>query len=254
MEIIPLKSPIIVEPGDSIPHCFAEVLRRSQHRLRNLDIVTVASKAVAVSEGRIRSLSEVRPSPRAFRLSTRFALSPEVAQVIIDEADHIYGGVRGALLTVKNGEATANAGVDQKNAPHGSVVLWPSDPNRSANRIRSSFVRLFHKKIGIIIVDSRVTPLRLGTIGLALACSGIEPVADLRGSRDLYGRKARITLHAMADDVASAAHLVMGEGAEAVPFAIVRGAPMAFAKRGSIPRMLARECLYMSQISSKPRP
>ena len=214
----------------------------------------MASKAVAIAEGRLRPLSQVRPSRRAIGLGRQYSLPPDFVQVVIDEADQIYGGVKGALLTLKDGEATANAGVDQKNAPEGFVVLWPANPDISARKIRVSVSRTFRRRIGVVIVDSRVTPLRLGTVGLALGSSGVEPIKDFRGKPDLYGRKARITFHAVTDDIASAAHLVMGEGRERTPFVIVRGAPVRLTDNdGRRIRLSVEECLYMSQVSSRTR-
>ncbi len=251
MEVFPLRSTRIVQPGDSIPKSLVEALREGRRHLRNKDIVAIASKVVAVAERRMVRLNEIQPSRQARQLSKRFRLTPQFAQLVVDESDEIHGGVEGALLTLKNGEATANAGVDQKNAPKGSAVLWPSRPYRSANNIRKSLERRFRVKIGLVIVDSRVTPMRLGTVGLALACSGISAIADLRGKKDLYGRKSRITVHAISDDIASAAHLVMGEGVERVPFVIVRGAPVQLTNRAKIAHLLAKDCLYVSQIISK---
>ena len=253
MELYPLRSSLI-RPGDSIVSKFSEALSRRNVRLRDGDIVAMASKAVAIAEGRLRPLSQVRPSRRAIRLGRQYSLPPDFVQVVIDEADQVYGGVKGALLTLKDGEATANAGVDQKNAPEGFVVLWPANPDVSARKIRVSVGRTFRRRIGVVIVDSRVTPLRLGTVGLALGSSGIEPIRDFRGKPDLYGRKARITFHAIADDIASAAHLVMGEGRERTPFVIVRGAPVRLTDNdGRRIRLSVEECLYMSQVSSRTR-
>ncbi len=253
MELYTLRSSLI-RPGESIVSKFSEALSQRNVRLRNGDIVAIASKAVAIAQSRLRPLSQVRPSRRAIRLGRQYSLPPDFVQVVIDEADQVYGGVKGALLTLKNGEATANAGVDQKNAPKGFVVLWPANPDISAGKIRASIRRTFLKRIGVVIVDSRVTPLRLGTVGLALGSSGIETIRDFRGKPDLYGRKTRITFHAIADDIASAAHLVMGEGRERTPFVIVRGAPVRLAGNNSRKtRLSVDECLYMSQVSSRAR-
>ncbi len=253
MELYPLRSSL-VRPGEAITSKFSEALSRRNVRLRDGDIVAMASKAVAIAEGRLRPLSQVRPSRRAIGLGRQYSLPPDFVQVVIDEADHVYGGVKGALLTLTNGEATANAGADQKNSPKGFVVLWPANPDISARKIRVSVSRTFRKRIGVVIVDSRVTPLRLGTVGLALGSSGVEPIKDFRGKPDLYGRRARITFHAVADDIASAAHLVMGEGRERTPFVIVRGAPVRLTDNdGRRIRLSVEECLYMSQVSSRTR-
>ena len=249
MELYPLKSELVL-PGDSLAASFVGALSASGLRVKNDDIVAVASKAVSMSERNIVSLSKVRPTALARKLGRKFEMLPEFAQVVINEADVVYGGVPGVLLTLKNGDAIANSGVDRKNAPVDSVILWPVDPHRSAERIRRRLNRDLRKRIGVVIVDSRVTPLRLGTIGLAIASSGFHPVRDSRGTKDLYGRKLRITFQALADGIAGAAQLLMGESGETIPFVLVRGAPVQFGmgKRSDSMVLPIKDCLYMSQI------
>jgi coenzyme F420-0:L-glutamate ligase/coenzyme F420-1:gamma-L-glutamate ligase len=249
VELYPLKSKLIL-PGDSLAAGFVGALSATGLRVKNEDIIAVASKAVSMSERNIVSLSKVRPTALARKLGRRFEMLPELAQIVLDEADAVYGGVPGVLLTLKNGDAIANSGVDQKNAPGDSVIPWPVDPHRSAERIRRSLNRKLRKRIGVVIVDSRVTPLRLGTIGLAIASSGFQPVKDSRGTKDLYGRKVRITLQATADGIAGAAQLLMGESRETIPFVLVRGAPVQLRSGKSSDSMTlpVKDCLYMSQI------
>ena len=249
MQLYPLKSKLFL-PGDSLVAGFVGSLSAAGLTVKNGDIIAVASKAVSISERSIVSLSKVRPRALARRLGRRFDMVPEFAQVVLNEADAVYGGVPGALLTLKNGDAIANSGVDRKNAPGDSVIPWPKDPHRSAETIRKSLNRKLRKRIGVVIVDSRVTPLRLGTIGLAIASSGFQPVRDSRGSKDLYGRKVRITLQALADGIAGATQLLMGETRETIPFVLVRGAPVQFGSRKSSDSMTLpiKDCLYMSQI------
>jgi coenzyme F420-0:L-glutamate ligase / coenzyme F420-1:gamma-L-glutamate ligase len=247
VELYPLPSRL-VEPSTPLIRVLQEALSKARIRLRNRDILAVASKVVAVSEGRIRPLSEAKPSKRAISLGRQYSLSPEFSQVILDESDQVYGGVQGALLTLKDGQATANAGADRKNAPEGMVVLWPENPKASARKLRRALKRRTGLDMGVVIVDSRVTPLRLGTIGLSLASIGFRPVNDFRGERDLFGRPARITLQAVGDGIAAAAHLLMGEAREAVPFVLVRNAPVKTG-RGLGEKMAIRDCLYMSQIA-----
>src|SRR5207302_11131690 len=103
------------------------------------------------------------------------------------------------LLSVKNGNAVANAGIDRKNAPEGAVVLWPRNADLSAKKIRQSIRRKSGKNVGVVIVDSRVSPLRLGTTGFAIGYAGFEPVEDLRGGVDLFGRRIEITFRAIAE-------------------------------------------------------
>ncbi len=248
MELVPLRSELIL-PGASVAKEILDSLQKAKVKVRNGDIIAVASKAVATAEGRVIPLNSIKPSREAMRLAGRYGMPAALVQVVNDEADDVYGGVTGALLTLKNGDAVANAGVDQKNAPPDSAVLWPLDPAASAKRLFNSLSRKLAKRIGVLIVDSRVTPLRLGTIGLALACAGFKPTRDFRGKPDLFGRKSRMTVQASADGVASAAQLLMGEGRERLPFVLVRGAPVDFSGTGDIPKLAPKECLYMSCIA-----
>jgi coenzyme F420-0:L-glutamate ligase len=174
----------------------------------------------------------------------------EFVQVVLEESEKIYGGVPGALLTLKDGQATANAGVDRKNAPGNAVVLWPRDALASAKRLQKELKEGTGKNVGLVIVDSRVTPLRLGTIGVSLASVGFKRVRDFRGKPDLFGRCARITFQAVADGIAGAAQLLMGEARESTPFVLVRGASVEFDGRGgeAETRLSEKDCLYMSQI------
>jgi F420-0:gamma-glutamyl ligase len=170
----------------------------------------------------------------------------------MSEADEILGGVSGFLLTQKDGVLTSNAGVDMKNSPRGTAMLWPGDPDDSATDLRNALERWFHAKIGVEIVDSRVTPLRLGTTGLAVGVSGFRSIIDQRGKQDLYGRKVRVTQSNFADDVAAAAHMLMGETKERVGAVVVRNAQIAFHARGHADHLkLSRDkCLITNSIHS----
>ncbi len=219
-------------------------------RLKTRDVVAVSSKIVGIGEKRIRYLENVKPGSKAKSLARKYSLTAAFGQAVLDEADTVVGGLKGALLTVKNGDAVANAGIDRKNAPEGAVVLWPRNADLSAKNIRRSIRRKSGKNVGVVIVDSRVSPLRLGTTGFAIGCAGFKPVEDIRGRVDLSGRRIEITVRAIADGIAAAAQLVMGEAADRIPFAIVRDAPVTFGGRQGIrsAKLKWNRCLYMSQI------
>jgi coenzyme F420-0:L-glutamate ligase/coenzyme F420-1:gamma-L-glutamate ligase len=247
--VFPIRSNL-AKPGDSVPELFSDGLARNRVRLKTRDVVAVSSKIVGIAEKRIRYLESVKPGSKAKSLARKYSLTAAFAQAVLDEADTVIGGVKGALLTVKNGDAVANAGIDRKNAPEGAVVLWPRNADLSAKNIRRSIRRKSGKNVGMVIVDSRVSPLRLGTTGFAIGCAGFKPVEDIRGRVDLSGRRIEITVRAIADGIAAAAQLVMGEAADRIPFAVVRDAPVTFGSGHGIrsAKLAWNQCLYMSQI------
>ena len=182
-------------------------------------------------------------------MAQQFSLRPEFAELILHEADKIYGGVKKAILTLKNGVLTANAGIDNKNAPLDYVTLWPNNPKKWAKQIREEIKRRTSKKVAVLIIDSGLVPLRMGTSGLALAVAGFKPVRDCRGKKDIYGKPLVITRLAVADDLASAAHLLMGEVAEKTPVVLIKDAPVDFddCVYGSADMMMPfKECIFMN--------
>lgn len=231
----------------------AQAIEKKNLHLKNDDVVAVASKVVSLCEHRIVQLDDVRVSPAARRVAKRWHIDERLARIAMDEADWILGGLNGFLLTVKNGILTANAGVDLKNSPPGTASLWPENPDKSARTLRRFLERRQRISLGVEVVDSRVAPLRLGTIGLAIGVSGFAPVADERGKPDLYGRKVRVTQINVADDLAASAHLLMRETTERIGAVILRNAPVKFSGEfGSRRATLSmRRCLILSNITRK---
>lgn len=229
MEVVPLVLPRIERRG--VLRSALDGALRGAGGISPGDLLAVTSKVVSFDEGRLVELARVRPTKRAHLLAKRAAVDPAFARVVLDEADHVFGAVPGAIVTLKGGHLIANAGADLSNAPPGFAVVWPKDAWASAERLRGWLARKAGGAVGIVITDSHCEPLRLGTSGVALACAGFLPVEDVRGRQDLFGHTMRITFRAMADSVASAAVLVMGEVDEATPAAIVRGAPVETVSR-----------------------
>lgn len=239
VEIIGLRLPI-VSPGDDLVE---KILKASEKLggIRNGDILVVSSKVVAMVEGRIIRLKGVQPSPRARALARRARIPASLAEIVMKEADEILGIGRGAILTLKRGSLCANAGVDLSNAPPGFAVLLPSDPNMAAEKIRDEIMKRSGSKVGVVISDSTVRPLRLGTVGHAIGYAGFEPVIDCRGSPDLFGRRMRITFISLADLLASAAELVMGETSERKPAVIIRGLRVRFTEHPKLSPIVDRK-------------
>lgn len=198
------------------------LLKAVSRRVRDGDIVVVSSKYVAKLQGRVLRYAEVKVRMRARRASAYLGLGPKEAEVILREAENTYGGIRGVLLTAKLGTLAPNAGIDHSNVPGGNVVLQPLRPAEEARRIAEKLLLYYNRRVALVVADSRLTPLRRGTTGVALATYGMPAVLDERGKPDLYGRRLRITFRAVADMLASAAEALMGEAGEGTPVVVIR--------------------------------
>ncbi len=209
------------------------------------DILVLAETAVATAEGNVVRLDTITPSARAKELARTYHMDPRTVEVVISESDSVIGGIPGFLLCMKHGTLLPNAGVDASNAPPGCIVPLPADPDASAVHIRDEIASRCHVQIGVIIADSRTHAMRLGCSGVAIGCAGITSVIDDRGRSDLFGRKLEVTKRAIADNIASAAELVMGEADECTPAAIVRGLGMPIGNQVGVDSIAADECLFM---------
>jgi coenzyme F420-0:L-glutamate ligase/coenzyme F420-1:gamma-L-glutamate ligase len=241
--VMGLRTGIIIE-GDDIAK---EILRAAEAEggIQNGDILVIAENAVATAEGRLKRLSGVRPSQEADDLATRYNMDPRLVEAVLGESDEVVGGIPGFLLCMKNGTLLPNAGIDQSNAPEGSVVLLPLDPDASAEALRSDLRERTGMEIAVIIADSRTHAMRLGCSGVAIGCAGMVAVVDERGRKDLFGRELHVTKRAVADNIASAAELVMGESDECTPVAIVRGLACLAPGASGVETIAAEECLFM---------
>lgn len=251
VHLVPVQLPRI-RAGESLATIILQTVERENLGLKSGDVLAVASKVVSTCEGRIAKLDDVRISNKTRRLGRRWGMDERLAGLVLDEAQAILGGVRGFLLTIKNGILTANAGVDLKNSPPGTATLWPKNPDASAAALRSALENSHGVRLGVEIVDSRLTPLRLGTTGLVIGLSGFMPVDDHRGKLDLYRRKVRVTRSNVADDLAASAHLLMGETKEKIGAVLIRNAPIVLSESANSRSATLRmeRCLITSNIVS----
>ena len=194
--------------------------------LDDCDIIVISSKIVAIAEGGLINLKDILASEEGRALATEFGIDERFAQLILNEADTILGGPRKVIATIKRGIAIPFAGVDLSNVPLGHAVLWPKDPAGTAEEIRKFLLKSRGVKVGVIISDSQIVPLRSGTYGIALGIAGFLGAVDKRGSKDLFGKEMKVTRWGLADNLASGANLVMGEGGESSPIAIIKEAPI----------------------------
>ncbi|HOW04298.1 coenzyme F420-0:L-glutamate ligase, partial [Methanospirillum hungatei] len=141
-----------------------------------------------------------------------------------------------------------NAGVDGSNAPEGHVTLLPADPDALAHDLRKTILEKTGCVVAILIIDSRTHPMRYGSGGVAIACSGIPAIIDERGRKDLFGRELKVTRRAVADNIASAAELVMGESDEQIPAALVRGLDIGFGEFEGIDLIAPDECIFIGSL------
>ena len=167
--------------------------------------------------------------------------------MIIRESDFIFGGVAGFVITSTDSILAPNAGIDKSNSQD-EMILYPHNPYLIAEQLKRKFFLDYSIHVGIIIADSRLMPARVGTIGIAIACSGIEPVLDRRGSKDLDGNALKVTFQAVADNLASIANHKMGEGNETLPIAIIKDSGAKITDRMISPKEMAishDQCLYV---------
>ena len=183
----------------------------------------ISSKFLAISEGRVVELESVNPTSEAVGLASAYRMDDKLCELIIRESDDIVGGIPGFLLASKDGILTPNAGIDKSNIQHGRAVLYPRKPAESARMIREGVKFSKGASVGVVVCDSRLAPTRRGTTGVAVAASGVEAILDLRGKKDLFDNVLKVSAEAFADDLASAAEILMGESDEAVPIVVVTG-------------------------------
>ncbi|MHA1772112.1 MAG: coenzyme F420-0:L-glutamate ligase [Candidatus Thorarchaeota archaeon] len=248
MLVIPIKTRVI-QPGDNFIDVLLEGLSETGYEIEDGDILGVAETPLGTTEGQIVRLEDVEVSPKARELAEKYDIVPEVAELVVREADEILGGVSHIMLTIRDNTLMANAGVDKSNVPPGYASLLPKDSRASAERLRQEIHSRLGKKIGVIVIDSRTQPLRLGTIGMALGVAGFRPVVDERGHKDLFGNVLRVTRRAVADNLASACTAVMGESNESIPAALIKDPPaeMVDASFSSSEMWISPdECLYMA--------
>jgi coenzyme F420-0:L-glutamate ligase len=244
MQLFGIKTPLI-RAGDDIAEVLIEAMNFANIIPQENDIIVLAESAVATAEGRVVELENIVPGEKAIELSKLYENDPRKMELIIQESDEILGGIPGVVVTITKGVLSPSAGIDNSNAPEGHVVLLPEDPKRSAIEIRERLMKEYNCSLAVIIGDSRTQPLRLGCVGIALGCAGIEPVEDVRGRKDLFGKTLLITRRAIADNLVSAAQIIMGEADESTPAVLIRNAPVRFIEGSEdIPTISREKCLY----------
>ncbi len=223
IEIIPIPFDRDVKEGDDITSLILESIKSNGLILLDRDILVVTHKIVSKAEGRVISLDSIEPSEEANSIAIKHGKDARLVELMLREGS-IVAAEHGVIITrTKHGFVAANAGIDTSNVQgNGSVVLLPVDADASARRIRDRIHALTGKRVAVIITDTFGRPFREGQVNVAIGIAGIDPIIDYRGKKDMYGKELRVTEIAVADEVASAAELVMGKS-KGIPVAIVRG-------------------------------
>jgi len=218
MEVLPIEGMPEVRPGDDLAQLIVE-----HARPRAGDILVVAQKVVSKSEGRLRRLADIEPTPEAVALGAEIDHDPRLVQAILDESVRVVRKERILIVETRQGFICANAGIDHSNVPgEDTVSLLPEDSDRSASSLRDRVRELAGVEVAVIVSDTFGRAWRMGIENVALGVAGMPVFADYRGQLDDHGKELQFTVVAIADELACAAELVMGKTAR-VPVVVIRG-------------------------------
>lgn len=214
--------------GDDLAMIIVGALSATGDTLREADVVVLAQKVVSKAEGRHVDLADVAPGPRARKLAAVCQKDPRLVELILSESREVLRCVPGVIVVqTHHGLVLANAGIDRSNVKQAGagerLLLLPKDPDASAAALRRRFLDLAGVQVGVVINDSLGRAWRNGTMGAAIGVNGLTALQDMRGEADRFGFRLRVTEVAVADEIAAAASLMMGQSAEGRPVVVVRG-------------------------------
>jgi coenzyme F420-0:L-glutamate ligase / coenzyme F420-1:gamma-L-glutamate ligase len=217
-----------VASGDDLAALTSQALVRAGLTLQADDVLVFAQKVVSKAEGRRVDLSSVAPTAPALELARTVQKDPRIVELVLRESRRVVRAAKDVLIVEHRlGLVMANAGIDQSNVTDPAsgefALLLPEDPDASAARLRDRLRTLTGCEPAVLVSDSFGRPWRLGTVGVAIGCAGFPATLDLRGQTDLFGRPLRVSVVGYADEIASAASVLMGQGSEARPVILVRG-------------------------------
>lgn len=225
LRITPIEGLPLFKSGDDLARIIVSRARKLGLGIKNRDILVVGQKAVSKAEGRILDISGIRPSRKAGELAGKTGRRAEFIQTVLKDSKKVVRADKKAFIVrTKDGTTCLNGGIDKSNVEGERVyALLPEDPDASARMLRSRIRRLTGRSVGVIVCDTRSRPFRKGQVEETIGIAGLDPLFDYRGEKDLFGYRLRFKNVAVADELASAAELVMGQGKEATPAAIIRG-------------------------------
>lgn len=215
-----------VEPGDDLAKIILKSSRINNIKLDEGDVVVVAQKIISKSENRYIDLNKITPSEKAITLAKELNRDSSFIQVILNESNEIVSTEKNVIIVEhKLGFININAGIDRSNISQdiNQVLLLPKNPTISANNLQLALSEKFNKQIAVVITDSMTRPYRSGVTNFALASSNLQSLIDLSGEKDMYGNILKNTEIAVADEIAAASGLLMGQGSDKKPVVIIKG-------------------------------
>ena len=226
VRLLPLRGIPEVMPGADLAARLLESLH--EHPVADGDILVIAQKIVSKAENRYVDLAGVAPSDRALELAGETGKDPRLVELVLSQSKRVVRYRQDVLIVEHRlGFVHANAGIDHSNIPQDArserVLLLPEDPDASAARIHAAISQTCGANVGVIINDSAGRAWRNGVTGIAIGAAGLPCLLDLRGEADLHGNPLRVTEAGIADDIAAAASLVMGQAAQGIPAVLVKG-------------------------------
>ncbi|MEM3120778.1 MAG: coenzyme F420-0:L-glutamate ligase [Candidatus Nitrosocaldus sp.] len=255
VEVIPVSiaKDIKISKGYDLASLILYSIRANGLELMDKDVVVVTQKVVSKAEGRVVDLADVTPSDDAVKIAKEQEKDPRVVELMLRDAKRIVAMQNGVIITeTRHGFVCANSAIDGSNVEDNCVTLLPIDPDASARRIRDGLMKATGKRVAVIISDTFGRPFREGQVNVAVGIAGMKPIIDYRGLRDMYGKELRVTSIAVADEVASAAELVMGKS-RGIPVAIVRGLEYEDVEDASINELIREESrdIFLKLAASK---
>ena len=240
VEVFPVENFPIVKEGDDLGELIHRAAKKQGTPIQEGDIIVVTHVVVSRAEGNIINLDDIVPSPTAKAMAKDMGKDPALIEVILRETKSIIRIGDGHLITeTKHGLICANAGVDRSNIPgERNVAPLPKDPDLSARRIRQRIKDCTGKEVAVLISDTHGRALRSGQINVAVGVAGMKPIRDRRGETDLFGYTLRVKQTAVADELCSAAELVIGQASEGIPVALIRGYPYQKSEEASLNELL----------------
>lgn len=222
----------LIRRGNHLADILLNSIKAASLELQDNDILVLAQKIVSKAEGRMVNLTTVTPSAHAIELASQVDKDARLLELILQESNEVLRVRKGVIVVEhKLGFVCANAGIDHSNVMGEGdtneeyVLLLPEDPDASAAKLREDLKQITGKTIGVMIIDSHGRAWRNGTVGICIGVSGLPSLIDERGWKDLFGYTLKATIVAVADELAAAASLVMGQAAEGTPAVLVRGYP-----------------------------